>query len=477
MRYRPEVLRILGSCLVMVACGVPALAETGTTAAPRRPDRRLQPVRPRAERSVSLRALASCEETASYLADVAVETILGYRYNRWFLMPWAGGAEDGARSDLPDDYTTTNNQEQGVDEPDIVKTDGTHLYAAGNDTVHLLSSWPAAATRQLAEVPAADWANGLFLRGSRLLVASQFWSPDEDFVRASGGTRFQLYDVTDGAAPTTLRTIEVEGWLVDARLIDSDLYAVLRSYVELPSSLWDLAWRDDLGLPDLAWDADESERERVLADARSILAPLVSEIISETDVQELLPVVRDRSPSNPDAPASPLVDCSSLYRPAEASSLAVLSVLHFDLDNTGPVTAAGLMADGWTVYASVHSLYLAQTSDWWWWGWTPPELTTTIHKFEFDPSAANPVRYVASGAVNGWLLDQFALSEHEGFLRVATTEFDWWWGTTSDEEKRARSPCSKTTVPAPFARSVSWAGSDRASRSTRCDSWVTPATS
>jgi uncharacterized secreted protein with C-terminal beta-propeller domain len=441
MSYRPGVSRIFGFTFLMMAFGLPASAQTATAAPPRRPDHRLQPARPSAERSVSLRKLAGCEATASYIAEAAVETVLSYRYNRWFMTPWAGGAEDGTRTDLPDDYTTTNNQEQGVDELDIVKTNGTHLFATEGGTLHILGSWPAAATRELAAVPSADAAYGLFLHENLVLVASQAWNPEVGLLRPSGGTRLELFDVTDPAAPRSVRTIDVEGWLADARLIDGHLYAVLTSYVELPSVLWDLAWRDDLGLPDLPWDADDAERERVLAEARAILAPLVREVISEYDVRELLPQVRDWSPDDPDAQASPLLQCSALYRPPQVSSLGVLSVLHLDLNDNGPITATGVMADGWTVYASATSLYVAQTSNWWWWGWAPQEMTTTIHKFELDPADANPVSYVASGQVDGWLLDQFALSEHDGHLRVATTEFDWWWGTTANDE-----PASLVTV-------------------------------
>ena len=61
-------------------------------------------------------------------------------------------------------------------------------------------------------------------------------------------------------------------------------------------------------------------------------------------------------------------------------------------------------------------------------------MSTVIHKFELEPSAPEPVRYVASGEVKGWILDQFSMSEYDGHLRVAATEFDWWWGATPDAE-------------------------------------------
>jgi uncharacterized secreted protein with C-terminal beta-propeller domain len=246
-----------------------------------------------------------------------------------------------------------------------------------------------------------------------------------------------------------VRTIDVEGWIVDARLIDGDLYAVTRSYMELPSELWDLAWQDDIGLPDLPWDASDDERERILAEAREIIRPYVVEIMARYPLDEMMPRFADRTPDSPDTEARPLFDCGSLYRPAHTSDWAILSVLHLDLDQDGPVTATGLIADGWTVYASASSLYVAQTSNsWaWWWGWAPSEMTTVLHKFELDPSLPEPVRYAASGQVKGWILDQFSMSEYDDFLRVASTEFDWWWGATPDVE-----PASSVTILADNGR-------------------------
>jgi uncharacterized secreted protein with C-terminal beta-propeller domain len=428
--------RVVTILCAVLACATPTLAQKDAASVVRRPDRRVQAIRPTPRQSYSLQALTSCDDLHSYLVEVAVETLIEQRYNWRFLVPWAGGAEDSRTpSDVPNDYSTTNNQEHDVDEMDIVKTNGTHLYAVEGDALHVLRSWPAEATTELAAVTTRDDARGLFLRGNRVLVASQQWNWGGFSRRSSNLTRFELLDVADPEAPQILRTIDVEGWLVDARLIDGDLYAVIRSHTELPQKLWDLVWNDDIGLPDLPWDATDAERERILAEARAILTPLVTDILAGTPVDTMLPQMRDHTPDDPDAPPTPLVDCGSLYRPAHTSSWAILSVLHLDLDDDGPVSAVGLLADGWTVYASAASLYVAQSSDWWWWGWDPPDMTTAIHKFVLDPAAPAPVTYAASGEVDGWILDQFALSEHDGFLRVATTEFDWWWGTTTDEEQ------------------------------------------
>jgi len=436
MKARQFILPAFAIFLATMTASAAAADRRSIDVSPRIPDRRVRPI-PASSRSIALQALDNCGQAHEYLIEVAVERVLEYRYNRWYILPWSGAGGDREAADVPSDYTTTNNQEQGVDELDIVKTNGTHLYATEGNTLHIMRSWPAEGTAELATVAAGDSAQGLFLRGNRVLVASQTWNGDDGFLRNSGRARLELYDVADPSNPRVLRTIDIEGWLVDARLIGGDLYAVVRSQIELPGKLWDLAQRDDLGLPDLSWDASDAERERILAEARIILTPYVVELMGETPIEDLLPQMRDRAAAwLPEAPNRPLLECSSLYRPAKASNWSVLSVIHLDLDEAGPVSAVGLLADGWTVYASATSLYVAQTSDgWWWgWGWTPPEMTTTIHLFELDPSLPAPIRYAASGEVDGWLLDQFALSEHDGHLRVATTEFDWWWGSTDDEE-------------------------------------------
>jgi uncharacterized secreted protein with C-terminal beta-propeller domain len=385
----------------------------------------------------------------SYLIDVAIERVLEYRYNWWFMVPWVGAGDGRETADVPSDYTTTNTQEEGVDEIDIVKTNGTHLYAVEGESLHIMRSWPAEATSELATVKSGDHGFGLFLREDRVLVASETWSAKSFVPIRLSGTRLELLDVEDPSSPAVMRTIDVEGWFVDARLVDGDLYVVIRSYMDLPGELWDLAWRDDIELPELPWDATDVERERILAEARGILRPYVVEIMARLPIEDMLPRFSDRTPESPDTAARPLFDCGSLYRPAQTSDSAILSVLHLDLDGDGPVTATGLIADGWTVYASGTSLYVAQTSNsWaWWWGWAPAEMSTVIHKFELDPSLPEPVRYAASGEVKGWILDQFSMSEHDGYLRVAATEFDWWWGATPDEE-----PASTVTVLADDSR-------------------------
>jgi hypothetical protein len=92
-----------------------------------------------------------------------------------------------------------------------------------------------------------------------------------------------------------------------------------------------------------------------------------------------------------------------------------------------------VMTDGDLVYASATGLYVATPR---WFdpaaaGDVPPRGSTLIHKL--DTSDPSRTTYRGSGVVAGWLVGQFAMSEHEGRLRVASTEEpDWWSGEGQD---------------------------------------------
>jgi hypothetical protein len=221
-------------------------------------------------------------------------------------------------------------------------------------------------------------------------------------------------------------------------MVDGQVYAVLWSWMDIPQAAWDLVWRDDLGLPEVPWDAPQDELDAAKETARGIFTPLVVDIVARLGVSDLVPLVRDRSVVDPDAAPRALLSCDELFGTAEPSAFSTLSVLHLDLGHSdptaAPLDATGILADGFTLYASSDSLYIAQTS-WWWWNWADEQMTTTIHRFELTGEPERPVRYAATGEVPGWLLNQFCLSEHDGYLRVATTLFDWWWGTSRGEDE------------------------------------------
>jgi uncharacterized secreted protein with C-terminal beta-propeller domain len=120
----------------------------------------------------------------------------------------------------------------------------------------------------------------------------------------------------------------------------------------------------------------------------------------------------------------------------------MLSVVTIDIGSgLDVVDATGVLATGDMVYASAESIYVA-TQNWQMWQWgrigsdddRPQEISTEIHKF--DIRSDQVTNYVASGPVSGFLLNQFAMDEHDGLLRVASTTSPAWWGGGLESESR-----------------------------------------
>ncbi len=391
----------------------------------------------------SLHAVHDCDGLRTAVSEAIVEQLVSALYGwwggPWREDPWAGGAPgvDGAG---PSDYSSTNVQEEGVDELDLVKTDGEQVLVAQDHQLAIVDSWPPSLSSLSSTVELDGWAHGLFLHhSSKAVVVSQLWG-EVIADRHWGGTRVEIVDLSDPTSPVVSRTLDLEGYLTGARKIGNRIYLVVYSALPMPEAAWELISNPELGLPELPWDAPDVERDAAAEIARRILRPHVERIVAGMAIAELVPLMRDQHAGQPEAQLEPMVACGDLYRPADGASPSVLTVVTLDLSAPSipawTLETVGLLADGWTVYASTRSLYVAQTSLWWWAGWGDLDMSTTIHKFELDETSDEPVRYAATGEVPGWLLNQFSMSEHANHLRVATTRWDWWWGTGSGDEEQ-----------------------------------------
>ncbi len=145
-----------------------------------------------------------------------------------------GLASNGGR------YSGTNNQVVGVDEADIVKTDGTWIYALNyaNNKVYILSAEgkdsKIVGTVKLMKMPenATYWRNysEMILCGDRLYLLGTHsdWSEkvkDQDRTY----TFAEVYDLGDRTAPKQLATLKQQGDYRTARLID-DLLVIVSDY-------------------------------------------------------------------------------------------------------------------------------------------------------------------------------------------------------------------------------------------------------
>ncbi|HVM00347.1 MAG TPA: beta-propeller domain-containing protein [Egibacteraceae bacterium] len=397
---------------VLAAAYVAVLAVSALVAGLAVPD---APMRmPDVELAAALTPFDECGDALAYFTETAAaQAATRDRRGGWFdqmAVEDAGeesaSADGAARAAAPTaadaaggEFSGTNVQEAGVDEPDLVKTDGRRIVTVAGGRLHVIDA-TAAPPRLVAtlSLPGEAWGQELLLDGDRALVFSTTWSdrPLADTSRPAPGGSPQsvltLVDLAETATPQVASTLTMEGEYVSARMVDGVARVVLRSF---PGPVADLSMR---GAP-----AGSGWAEEALAD--STIADWVPSYRLEgaTTVTE------------------PLVDCERIHRPAEPAGTGLVTVLSVDLaGQLEPGAATSVVADAQTVYASAETLYVAFGR----WGEAPE--STEIHAFDItDPAAAV---YRASGAVPGRLLNQWALSEHDGHLRVATTEGDTFAG-------------------------------------------------
>jgi uncharacterized secreted protein with C-terminal beta-propeller domain len=290
-----------------------------------------------------------------------------------------------------DERSPTNVQEQGVDEPDVVKTDAGRIFAVAGGQLHAIDP---NGPRLLGSLPLEGYAHELLLHGDRLLVLSELETGPPGIEAASvvaGSyepvTRLMEVDVSDPAKPTVVRIQRVRGMLVSARLTGAIARVVVTSP---PRASIQPALRRRLR----GWLAHTTVVNKVTGRART----------------------------------RPATSCRSVRRAQVYSGLDMLTVLTIDMDRGLPeVDSDAVMTGAETVYASPTRLYVATQR------WIPQSVPegdlhggTTIH--EFDASDTAETTYRASGRVPGFLLNQWAMSERDGVLRVASSEAPTWLG-------------------------------------------------
>ncbi|MFZ5646493.1 MAG: beta-propeller domain-containing protein [Bacillota bacterium] len=118
-----------------------------------------------------------------------------------------------------DGYSSTNVQIEGVDEADIIKNDGKHLYVASRNQVHILEAYPAERARLLSSIDCMGYVVGMFLNKDRIMVISN---------RAGApGMVAEVYDIADRAKPLQVKTLSWEGGYVSSRMIGGNVYLVI----------------------------------------------------------------------------------------------------------------------------------------------------------------------------------------------------------------------------------------------------------
>jgi uncharacterized secreted protein with C-terminal beta-propeller domain len=419
-------MRLWKRMALVPAAVVLAAAVLGETAGHSAPGR-TSAAAAKASRLVPFR---SCGALLGYVKSQAAPLVGPYGFGGSSLvrggLPPVATASAGATPTQGVDYSGTNVQEQGVDEPDLVKTNGTTLFAVAGGRLNAVDVTP---TRPLLlDTLKLDggWSHELLLAGNTLLVLSRggYWLQPLPAATAlarpysPAKSVLSEIDVSNPKALRLVRTLTLDGAYVAARLVGATARIVVSSQVPTV-------------LPfEQPTDSTKAALATALGHNRAV--------VESSRLGSWLPTYRIKRAGRPAQAARPLVQCRSVDRPQRFSGLGMLTVLTVDLaKGLVPLDSVGVMTDARIVYASPDNLYLATER------WAdrppaatptepPPSVTTTIHRFDISDPART--RYRGSGQVSGYLLNQWSLSEFGGVLRVVSTDAPAWFETSDSTE-------------------------------------------
>jgi uncharacterized secreted protein with C-terminal beta-propeller domain len=315
-----------------------------------------------------LKRFASYDELKSFLAKAYADSVKRYR-----LLDMVGTPVPEVTPDSKPSFSTTNIQVAGVDEEDVVKTDGEYIYLARESLIFIVRAYPAEKALLLSTVRAAGPVRGLYVNGDRLIVVTGIQyhpisvmagcPPIKCPVRRAPITTnstVQVFDISERGSPTEVRRASVSGMPLTSRMIGSYVYLITSEPVIVPLD------RDEIVLPSY------SDGLRVYY-------------------------------MRPD---------QIYYADIPGHGYSYTNIMAVNIINVGEEPAVTtVLSPASVIYVSKENIYLASVR------WLDEE-ETVIHRLSVDGPKVTPV---AVGTVPWHPLNQFSLDEYDGRLRIATT--------------------------------------------------------
>ena len=290
------------------------------------------------------------------------------------------------------DYSKTNIQVEGVDEPDIVKTDGTYLYIVVENKIFIVKAFPSNEAVVYANITLNRdiYPTNLFINKDRLIIFGNSYNYPEiygdysEYCWWSGTstTVITIFNVEDRKNPEEIKVIEVDGGYFDSRMINDFIYVITNEYSY--NIYYEENGNRSINIPEITID---DETTQIPADQ-----------IFYVDIPERLDTMTH--------------------------------VISINIYTEEINQKSFLLGSAQSLYVSKNNIYLAYTK---YEHFYPRPLidpsinqnleTTILHKISIKDG---DISYAAQGEVPGRILNQFSMDEHNGFFRIATTIGNVW---------------------------------------------------
>jgi inhibitor of cysteine peptidase len=347
-------------------------------------------------------------------------------------------APEGADSETGgNDYSKTNIQVEGVDEADIVKSDGEYIYIVSGNNVTIVKAYPAEEAKVFSKITVNGTIMGIFVNGDKLAVFVNEYSV---YILYGGMTA-----VEDGVgiepAETNTSTVD-EGLAVDkegarpeeptnsSATVDSDVdepKIVEPITYEPPTTsiqVYDITDKENPALTrDFTIDGSYFN-SRMIGDYVYVVATMYT-FFTETEVA--LPRIQSENSTD----VIPATDIYYSNYSDKSYTFTTIIALNIHNDTQEPTHETIVLGGTSAIYVSQNNIYLTFPD----YSWQENEtMKTIIQRVKINQEA---ITFSATGEVPGYLLNQFSMDENNDYFRIATTVYSYNWRTfdVSDTSK------------------------------------------
>ena len=361
---------------------------------------------------------------------------------------------DSSSSNREGEYSSTNNQESGVDEADFIKTDGHYIYMLNGNKFLIMGVPEFGEINLTSSLSMLGSPMQMMLEGDRVVIVSgvNYWNLESNhpllelmaheesysylssdgvnetytYTRYESLVMYSVIDISEKNNPVIEEELFIEGNYHTARLVDGTVRSVthlytyfdgIRTWVDLPDyyyEIFDLQQRMDL------WNL--SLNDTIAKNQR---------VIDSLTLEDFVPQMYTLNSDSTYAKISTYSDDCSEFSASQNSSVRGLTTImtmkllgeetEFEIDH---------ITSRWAhVYSSGNTLLLAEPVADWWWFWRNNDFEDATNIHAFDISDSDATSYLGSGRVTGTVQDQFSMSEFQGSIRIASTSDIWgrWW--------------------------------------------------
>ena len=287
------------------------------------------------------------------------------------------------------DFSKTNIQVDGVDEPDIVKTDGTYLYILENNDIYIIKAFPVDDAAILSKISVNDniSLSNIFINNDRLIVFGVSWGYPVEYQdeykgfsncwRGISSTMIRIYNVEDRENPELVESINMDGRYFDSRMIGDYVYVVSTE------SVYDIYHicngNESINIPELT------------VDDKTITIPADQMFYIDTPEQiDMMTHILSINIFNGKINQKSFMLGNSQILYVSKNNVYLTCIYRDYIPSSSPIN---------TYYDRI-------------------EEKTIIHKISID---VGNISYASQGEVPGHVLNQFSMDEYNGYFRIATT--------------------------------------------------------